>query len=276
MRLMIKSVAVIFDFDDTLVPDSTTRLIEEHGLDARTFWNRDTKRLIAQGYDPALAYLKLLLDNIGDGKPLGALTANRLRRFGASLTLHPGVAGLFADLRRIARNAGARLEAHVISGGLYEVVEGSPVLRKNLNGIYASRLGADVEGGVLRYVKRCVTFTEKTRYLFEINKGLKPEEALRNPYLVNRHVPPEARPVPFENMIFVGDGLTDVPCFSFLKSQGGTSFGVFNPAEKKSAKRALLEFLGPRRVLSIHAPRYGPKDELGALLRSAVGEVCER
>ncbi len=271
MKRPAATLAVIFDFDDTLVPDSTTRLLAEHGIDTKKFWNRDARRLIAEGYDPAQAYLRLLLDNIGKGRALGPLTAAGLRRFGAKLEFYPGLDGLFGDLRRIARKVA--LEFYVISGGLQEVIEGAPLIRRHFSGVYASRLGADSPGGLLRHVKRCVTFTEKTRYLFEINKGLSPRETLRNPYLVNACV--LRRRIPFRNMIFVGDGMTDIPCLSLLQKEGGTAFGVFNPSERASSKRALLEFLGPRRVVSAHAPRYGPSDELGSLLRGAVENLCE-
>lgn len=270
------TIALIFDFDDTLVPDSTTRLLAEHGIDTRAFWEKEAKGLIAEGYDHALVYLKLLLDRVGPGRPLGKLTLAKLRRFGAGLKFHPGVGTLFGDLRGIVRgHRGVEIEFHVISAGLFEVIEGSSIAR-NFTGIYASRLAEDPATGCVRFIKRCVSFTEKTRFLFEINKGIRPAESLKNPYLVNKDVPPDRRRVPFRNMIYVGDGITDIPCFSLIRKEGGTCFGVFNPAERKSAKRALLEFLGPGRVVSAHAPRYRMTDELGSLLRSAVANLCER
>lgn len=270
-------IAVIFDFDDTLLPDSTTQFLKKYGVDAERFWKKDARALIEQGFDPALAYLNLILENVGAGKALGDLTTVHLRRFGATLDFHPGLPGLFQDLRQIGRRRGIdTVEFYVISGGLYDVIAGAPLMRKNMTAIYASHLSGEGGKGVLRYIKRCVTFTEKTRFLFEINKGLSAEDTLRNPYLVNKSVSSEVRRVPFENMIFVGDGMTDVPCLSLVQSQGGLGFGVFNPAERKSAKRALLEFLGPRRVISMHAPRYGATDELGSLLRSAVEHLCVR
>jgi hypothetical protein len=110
----------------------------------------------------------------------------------------------------------------------------------------------------------------KTRYLFESNKGIEPEEALVNPYLVNEDVKPADRRVPFENMIYVGDGLRDIPCFSLVKAGGGSPFGVFYPSREESAKRAFLKFLQPDRVVSMHAAKYGQADDLGALIRTAV------
>lgn len=271
------TIAVIFDFDDTLVPDSTTALLEKHGIDTNKFWKKDAKALVRAGFDPALAYLKLVLDNIGPGKPLGQLTRKDLRAFGASHSRHvyPGLPGFFNDVRKmVAKHKNISIEFYVISGGLQEIIEGNMIIAPSLSGIYACQLSGDTPNGPLKYIRRCVTFTEKTRYLFEINKGLKPAETRRNPYLVNKDVPEPRRPIPFKNMIYIGDGLTDVPCFSLLNKQGGTSFGVFEPGKKKSAKRAFLEFLTPRRVMSIHAPKYGRNDELGSLLRTAVAVKC--
>src|SRR5947207_893032 len=175
-------LAVIFDFDGTLLPDSTTKLLVDHGIDAEKFWGTEAKQLVERGFDPTLAYLQL--------------------------------------------------------------------------------------------IKRCVTFTEKTRYLFEINKGLTAAETGREPYLVNKDVSEPKRRIPFKNMIFVGDGLTDIPCFSLIKKSGGTPFGVFEPGKVSSARRAFLDFLKTDRVISCHAAKYRKNDELGSLLRSAVLTRC--
>jgi predicted HAD superfamily phosphohydrolase len=99
---------------------------------------------------------------------------------------------------------------------------------------------------------------------------------LENQNIVNKDVPTKNRRVPFKNMIYVGDGLTDIPCFSLVKKMGGIAFGVFNPQEQKSAKRALLEFLNTDRVVSMHAPKYRKTDELGSLLRAATTNVANK
>ena len=77
-------------------------------------------------------------------------------------------------------------------------------------------------------------------------------------------------------MIYIGDGLTDIPCFSLLKRFDGTCFGVFDPSNESKAKRAFLEFLKPRRVISMHSAKYGANDDLGSLLRAAVSTTCSR
>jgi hypothetical protein len=240
--------------------------------------------LVRAGYDPTLAYLRLLLENIGPGKPFGNLTNQELRRFGSKheRNLYPGVTTLFNDLRRKVKPfKNIEIEFYVISGGLQEIIEGNSTLMKNVgrNHVYGSQL--DSNGGrFLKYIKRCITFTEKTRYLFEINKGIPQSRTRWKPYNVNENVDLNNRRIPFSNMIYVGDGFTDIPCFSLItkgsKAFGGPgeAFGVFNPAEERSAKRALMKFLMPHRVINMNPPQYHRTDGLGSLLRAATSTRC--
>jgi phosphoserine phosphatase len=269
-------VAVIFDFDDTLLPDSTSALLRHHGVDEKEFWSTRAKQLVDEGYDPPLAYLNLLLKMVGDGEPLAGLTNAQLRDFGRSLddTWFPGLPQLFDDLQDIAKEErDVSLEFHIISGGLQAVIEGSEIVRKYVTGVYGCQLGEDEATGRVAYIKRCVTFTEKTRFLFEINKGIRPKDAATQPHLVNMAVPESQRLVPLKNMIYVGDGLTDVPCFSLIGKNGGKSFGVFQPGQE-SAKQAFQRLLDTHRVDSLHFPDYRDTAELGAMLRAAVATAA--
>jgi hypothetical protein len=271
-------VAVIFDFDDTLLPDSTSALLRDHGVDPDEFWSRRVKDLVDDGYDPPLAYLNLLLGLVGPGKPLGELTNSRLREFGAALdrTWFTGLPQLFEDLRAIVGRPEFRdisIEFYIISGGLQAVIEGSQHVSRHFRGVYGCQLGEDHDTGLVSNIKRCVTFTEKTRFLFEINKGVSPADAATQPHLVNQLIPEDLRPVPFNNMIYVGDGLTDIPCFSLIERGGGVAFGVFESGEE-SAKQAFQRFLETKRVHSMHHPEYGKDDELGSMLRAAVATTC--
>ena len=94
-------VALIFDLDDTLLPDSTTKLLKDHGINTTEFWEKQSA-LVQQGYDPPAAWLSLLLQNVGVGRPLGELTNSRLRKFGESLddTFYPGLPSFFDDLTK--------------------------------------------------------------------------------------------------------------------------------------------------------------------------------
>ena len=272
-------LAVVFDFDDTLTDDSTTALLEKHGIATTPFWERDVKKLvIEEGWDSTLAWLHLFMKLIEQGT-LPKFTSGDLNEFGRALKPYPGLVSLFRDVRKIAAGESTdkdlfEVEFYIISGGIQDIIEGFK-LRHEFKAIWGCQLATT--DGVIRYVKRAITFTEKTRYLFEINKGISYEESVNNPLLVNKSVLESKRRVPFDNMIYVGDGLTDIPCFSLVRKQSndkGKAFGVFKPGIDKSARRALLELLNPGRVVSAHAPKYGHRDELGSLLRTAIQARC--
>jgi hypothetical protein len=266
-------IAVIFDFDDTLTDDSTTKLLSERGIDAAEFWKK-SGQMIGEGWDPTLAYLHLLLENVGPGKPLGEIGNEQLRRFGGTLSFYSGIPGLFADLKSIANEhprSIPQVEFYVISGGLEEIIEGSEI-RKHLAGVRGCRFAE--HNGTIEAVMNMVSFTEKTRYIFEINKGIiAPRSKRPSAYAVNESVIDGNRRVPFENMIYVGDGLTDIPCFSLITQKGGSSFGVFDPKKKDSPRKA-WKLAKPRRTISVNTPSYTEDDPLGSFLRMAVREIC--
>jgi hypothetical protein len=271
-------VALIFDFDDTLAPDSTTKLLQHYGVDTSVFWQEDVKALIERGYDPPNAWLMLLLDLVGPGKPLAGLTNQRLRQFGASLDndFYQGLPEFFDETRAeiAASFKNIELEFYIVSGGLCELIRGSRIVQKYFRAVYGIHLDSDTPDGPLKYIKRVVTFTEKTRYIFEIHKGLDPAKTWMNPGLVNKFIPRENRRIPLKNMIYVGDGLTDIPCFSLIKQNHGQGFGVFNPDKERKTKEALEEFLQPDRVISMHSPDYRKGKDLGSMLRAAVAHAA--
>ena len=236
------------------------------------------KERVSDGYDPTIAWLNLVLEDVGVERPLGALTNEHLRRFGKTLESHffPGLPEMLRRLGdTVEQYEDISIEFYIVSSGLRGVVLGTELVTSWFKEVYACEFGTD-DDGLLVDLKRCVTFTEKTRYLFEINKGIPFERTRQNPLLVNSDVPDENRRIPFRNMIYVGDGLTDIPCFSLVKHGGGVVFGVFDPKRKDKAKRALLEFLKPSRVMGAYPPQYGEDDPLGTLIDQAVATRCSR
>jgi phosphoserine phosphatase len=261
-------IAIIFDFDDTLTDDSTTQLLGHHGIDAKEFW-RQCGEMASAGWDPTLAYTKRLLDYVGPGKPLSNLSNADLRDFGATLRFYPGVPQIFKDLRAMTRDhplTNPAVEFYVVSGGLEEVIRGSSIATY-FTGICGCRFAED--NGVIRFLQNAVSFTDKTRYVFEINKGLAMPSRDR-PYAVNEHVADEDRRIPLRNMIYIGDGLTDVPCFSLIRKNGGQAFGVFEPRREGSPKKAWEKLAAPQRVTTLNRPRFRKNDDLGAILRATV------
>ena len=181
---------------------------------------------------------------------------------------------MFQDLRSAAAYRDISVEFYVISGGLQALGEGSEFVQQFFSGFYGCLLGEDPVTGLVTDIKRCVTFTEKTRFLFEICKGITQDQSASSPFAVNQLVPVETRPIPFRNMIYVGDGLTDIPCFSLVEAGGGVAFGVYKRDEDQSAKQSFQRLLETRRVRSLYSPDYTTGGDLGTMLRAAVESVC--
>lgn len=269
-------IAVIFDFDDTLTDDSTTRLLKEYNIDSDDFWKSHKNRVQA-GWTNPLSYLNQIIDNVGEGEPFGRLKNEDLRDFGSELDFYPGIPKLFEDLEAIVDQhpqSNPSVEFYIISGGLLPIIRGS-VISDYFRGIWGCEFGTNSDG-VITSIKRAVTFTEKTRYIFCINKGLitpvggVDTEDEHKPYLVNKNVEEDERRIPLENMIYVGDGLTDIPCFSLIDKNDGEVYGVFDSEKEGSPKSSYNQLLAPRRVQSMNKPEYGEEDPLGSLLRQAV------
>lgn len=273
------SMAVIFDFDDTLTDDSTSCLLKKLGTDADKFWLEDVNQMVVnEGWEPSQAYLHLLLKLMNEAYP--AYTHEALEDFGRTLKPYPGLSSLFRDLRKIASGERFDIDFYIVSGGLQDIIEGFP-LRSEFKAVWGAQLAAETAGGPVKYIKRTISFTEKTRYLFAINKGIDASDLVKNPYEVNKDVPDSERPIPFAHMVYIGDGLSDIPCFSLIQKrpQGdqGIAFGVFHPGNERSARRAWLELIFPRRARGgVYPPRYGKgkNDALGAVLRAVVATRC--
>lgn len=270
-------IAVIFDYDDTIMPDTATALLKFHGIDTEKFWNTSFKKLVMSGWNPTLAYLKLILDNVGKNKPLGELTNKKLREFGKSIknTQYPGLDELINEIRLIVKKAhrDISVEFYIISSGLEEIIKGNPFVEKNFTEIYGSILCSDEKDSILKYIKNAITFTEKTRYIFEINKGITKEESIKDPLAVNKKM--DIRRIPLKNMIYIGDGYTDIPCFSLLEKNDGQRFGVLHTDKTESDKiRYFKQVLKPERVLSSGLPRYGKDESLGSLIALCVNAMC--
>jgi phosphoglycolate phosphatase-like HAD superfamily hydrolase len=266
----------VFDFDGTLMPDSTSLFLASRGIKAKDFWARANARL-SSGWDQVLAWLDLFLIEVRPGGALAGVTERDLAAFGATLEpkLFPGVRDLLTELRGLVERFNMEIEYYIVSGGLLPLIEACPTVRDFMTAVYASEFDTDA-AGVPRGIRRAVTFTEKTRYLFEIHKGLSAAETKTNPLAVNKFVGSRDRRVPFENMIYVGDGETDIPCFSLLESNRGMAFGVLDTSAEGLTKKKVLDLLAPLRVRSLHPPDYGAGTSLAAALRLSVVSIAGR
>jgi len=274
-------IAVICDFDDTLGDDSTDLFLKQKlGMnedEVKDFWNQEVRKLVVKGWDPPLAYIDLILERI---RRLGLHVTNQdLRDLGGRIQLYPGVRDLFSRLRSFIgerkefREANVQIESYIISGGFEEIIRGTPIANEMKN-IFGCTF---MERRKQLVPKSVVTFTEKTKFLYAINKGVD-GELRRNPYGVNDVIPQEQRRIPFSNMIYVGDGPTDIPCFSAIQQNEGKTIGVLKydiKAEKKivDKRRAWAIARGDRTTLGPYSPDYRESSDLCINLKMQVERV---
>jgi phosphoserine phosphatase len=224
------SMAICYDFDGTLAPGNMQEhnFLPELGVEPEDFWARVKKLAQEQDSDEILAYMKLMIDLAREAH----LPVKRedFRELGAKLEFFPGLSDWFARINAYALAKGVKIDHFIISSGLREIVEGSSIARE-FKRIYASGFMFD-ENGVARWPALAINYTTKTQYLFRINKGTL--DVFDNS-IINKFVLKENRPMPFERMVYIGDGETDIPCFRLVKEEGGYSIAVY-PKGKKGAK----------------------------------------
>jgi hypothetical protein len=268
-----ETIAILFDFDDTLGPDSTSGFLEHHGVDVPTFW-RDVQPLLDEGWDPVPAYLHRMLE-LGRSGVIPPIDRAALENWGHQLPLHRGVPELFRRLREECHvaNPRARLEFYLISSGLGDVLRKSSVARE-FTDIWASDFAYDRDGRACG-VRKVVSFTDKTRYVFQVQKGLVGPEWQNKPFEVNRKVPASRLRVPMDRMIVVGDGMTDVPCFSLVRGGGGVAVGVYDRENRRKWGRA-WGFIEDGRVSNLLPSEFEPSSALSTFLSMAVENIARK
>src|SRR5262245_19684730 len=226
-----KTIALVYDFDGTLSPKPMQEygFLPKIGEDPKGFWAESNRLAAEQGADPLITYMHLLYKK---AKAAGVrIDRDDLVALGRTVELFPGVVEWFDEISEYVNirteSQGVTLRHYLISSGLTEIIEGT-VIFKRFHNVFASEYWFDAYD--LPYPKRVITDTGKTQYLFRINKGV--EDLGQN---INQHMPEDARPIPFSNMIYFGDGDTDVPSMAVTRKNGGHAIAV-HPTGKGKAK----------------------------------------
>lgn len=230
-RLDRKTIALVYDFDGTLSPRPMQEyaFLPQIGADAAAFWAETNALAKRERADPLITYMHLMYRK-AKAKGVRIDRADLVAQ-GKQVELFPGVEGWFdaigAYVRSHAQSHGAQLRHYLVSSGLKEIVEGTSIY-KRFHNVFASEYWFDAYD--LPFPKRVITDTGKTQYLFRINKGV---EDLGES--INQHMPEAARPIPFTNMIYFGDGDTDVPSMAVMRKNGGYAIAVY-PGGRSKAK----------------------------------------
>jgi hypothetical protein len=268
------TIAIVYDYDQTLSPSymQDEVVFPTFGIDGKSFWRRCSEFVRDQGYDSELAYMKVLLDTLGMDRP----TNDELRRLGSNLNFYKGLPEMFDDFRENLltpeqTEQGITVEHYIISSGMKVLIEGSR-LAPYVRAIFGCEFAED-EQGRITFPKRVISHTQKTQFLFRINKGL-----LDMAQDVNDHMEADIRPIPFPNMIYLGDGPTDVPCFTVMRKNDGHAIAVYNPddPERVGFKKCYQLSTHADRVRHIAPADFRSGSHLRLLLEQMVDEIASR
>ena len=260
-------VALMYDFDKTLCTKDMQEygFIPALGMSAAQFWGEVDALTNAQEMDSILAYMYRMVEKAGERDI--PITRETFRRLGADVEYFRGVPSWFERITRYGEEAGVQVEHYIVSSGIKEIIEGTEIARF-FHKIYACEFMYG-EDGTIKWPKFAVNYTAKTQFLFRINKGVLTVDSQSNSKL-NQYTPERERRVPFHNMIYIGDGLTDVPCMKLVKTNGGQSIAVYGSQREYGAASSLL---AAERVNYVAPADYTEGSRVDTLVKAIIRKI---
>ena len=265
-------VAIMYDFDKTLCTKDMQEyaFIPSVGLSAGDFWGKCDELSKKEHMDKILSYLYLMIkESKKHDMPIKRDTFNNA---GKNIEFFPGVLTWFKRINEYGKSIGIDVEHYIISSGLKEIIEGSEIA-KEFKEIYACEFLYDVNG-IAIWPKLVVNYTTKTQFLYRINKGVLD---VSNDNDLNKYIENDKRRIPFRNMIYIADGITDIPCMKLVKSNGGKSIAVYTDKSKDLANTLLIE----KRVDFIAPSDYTENSQIDIIMKrildslKAINEIVD-
>ena len=257
----MKTIAIICDCDNTLMPDLPRLLLKDNGMEPQNFWDK-IDLLVKDGGDPPIAWMTELIKLIKDGK-IRQNTNEKLAEFAASVDVYTGADTFIDEINsKLKTNSDVSVEGYVVSSGIESMMKGSKIA-DSFTDIFGGQLYE--KDGIIAGIKSSITFTEKTKFIFAINKGIA-SQIREKPYDVNNFISENERRIPFENMIYLGDGPSDIPCFSMIEKLGGTSIAI----DSKDEWSKNWEYELRSRKMDSFKPDYSESGELRKKLDSII------
>ena len=256
-------VAFLYDFDKTLCTTDMQdyAFIPSLGMTPAEFWAEANGFGQRNRMDGILAYMYTMLREAERRKR--PFTRADLVEKGRSIVLFPGVEDWFRRINDFGAGQGVQVEHYIISSGLREIIEGSSISRE-FKEIYASEFYYD-ESGVPVWPMLAVNFTAKTQFVYRINKGVLDVSNDRD---LNASMPDDSKRVPFTNMIYMGDGLSDVPCMKMMRAYGGQAIAVYQVGNRPGVE----DLLAKGRVDFIFPADY----RAGSALEATVQDIIRK
>lgn len=270
MKFCSPIMAIAYDFDGTLAHGNMQehQFLPDIGLKPKEFWAEVSKVTKEHQADKILVYMNLMLRYAQAAKV--PVRLDDFKNRGRSIKLFDGVEEWFQRINNYGANRGIEVQHYLISSGNAEIFAGTTIA-KEFKQVFASRFLFD-ENGVAYWPALAINYTTKTQYLFRINKSA---FDLSDDRKVNEWVKKEDRHIPFENMVFIGDGETDIPCFRLVKDQGGLSIAVYKP-NTKGAREKVSKYAKEGRVHSIAPARYTDGSDIDLMIKASIEELASR
>ena len=236
METQAPIIAFLYDFDKTLCTTDMEdyAFIPSLGYTPAEFWGRANAFGWENRMDGLLAYMYTMIQECAAQNI--KLDRAFLNHCGESIQLFPGVREWFARINAFGESLGVQVEHYVISSGLREIIEGSGIAQE-FREIYACEFYYN-ENGDACWPKLDVNFTNKTQFVYRINKGIL--DVSRDKEL-NDSMPDDSKRVPFTNMIYMGDGLSDVPCMKMMRAYGGQAIAVYQASNRQGVEKLLAD-----------------------------------
>lgn len=258
-------IALMYDFDKTLCEKDMQEysFIPSIGMSPEEFWGEANKISVKNSMDRILAYMYLMI-KLAKKKDI-PITKEAFKELGKDVVLLRGVKTWFKRISEIAKNEGVIVEHYIISSGLSEIIEGTPIA-KYFKRIYACEFHYN-ERGNADWAQQAINFTTKTQFIFRISKGVLDTV---DDYTLNSYVSENDRRIPYRNMIYIGDGLTDVPCMTVVRDRGGESIAIYHKGEEDKAYKLIQE----NRVGYIAYADYSKDCELENIVKQLIKKMA--
>jgi len=266
-------IALVFDFDSTLAPSTFHTMLSEIGIDPDKFEDEEVAPRVDSGWDTTLArYYGLIRHSRQMDNPI---TEEMMTEFGQQMPLFDHVEEMFDRVREWAAEVDPdiELEFYLLTAGMAEIPQSTPVA-EHFDYVWAGACSFD-ENDELDFVKRIITHADKVRYLTQLAKGLHLEGDGMQPENIYRDIDLDDYHVPFDQIIYVGDGASDMPAFSLMDDTGGLAIGVVVEDDVEQW-RGYDDTHADRRVQNLAPADYSEGSELMNSLRHAVNSIAEK
>ena len=257
-------VAFLYDFDKTLCTTDMQdyAFIPSLGMTPKEFWAEANGFGRGNRIDGILAYMYTMIREAE--KRNRPFTREDLVEKGRSIVLFPGVEDWFRRINAFGEAQGVQVEHYIISSGLREIIEGSSISGE-FKEIYASEFYYDETGRPV-WPKLAVNFTAKTQFVYRINKGVLD---VSDDKTLNDSMPDDSKRVPFTTMVYMGDGLSDVPCMKMMRAYGGQAIAVY----QESNRMGVEDLLAKGRVDFIFPADYSEDTALDLTVKNIIRKM---